>query len=586
MIKSFTNYLIVLYATVLLISGCVNDDPKKNEFAFVYDSSLMVKGIPCPSLPQLRWQNYERIMFVHFNPTTWTGKEYDDLSFPLSKINPSLLNTDQWCEVAKSWGAKMILFVAKHTGGFCWWQTETSEYGVRNIPWKNGKGDVLAELTKSCKRYGLDLGIYIYPGDEKWGAGIGSGGKTNDPLKQEEYNQIFRQQLVEVLTRYGSIREVWFDGSCVINVSDIIKKYASNAVIFQGPNATIRWVGNEDGIAPYPNWYTLKKEDLETGVSTALASDPDGDVYAPVEVDLPLLANKGHKWFWAPNTDTMILTPDQLMDIYYQTVGRGAIMLLNSTPDTSGLIPESHVKVYKAFGDEIKKRFNNPIATTKGFGDVYEITLEKPMPVNHAVIQEEIAYGQRVREYILEGFNSDRWFDLYTGSSIGTKKIDVFDSILVTKIRLRIRKATAPPIIKSFSVFFIKNKNEFHQISKLKPIVIGSWDATSFTNEWSGLELDLTPYLDFVGQYEINFQQVSYDWTKDWGLEFRNWEVEMYNKIMPQAIQKVGNNSKFIITRSQQTETQNQFPTRFRVDVRSKPGKTVGVIELTKVKFQ
>ena len=137
------------------------------------DYCVSQEMIQVPSEPQKRWQNYERIMFIHFAPNTWTGLGQDDNSLPLSRINPTKLNTDQWCRVAKSWGAKMIVFVAKHTGGFCWWQTTTTDYGARNIPWKNGKGDVMAELSKSCDKYGLDLGVYIYPGDKTWGCRVG-----------------------------------------------------------------------------------------------------------------------------------------------------------------------------------------------------------------------------------------------------------------------------------------------------------------------------------------------------------------------------------------------------------------------------
>lgn len=572
-----------------VLTGCNQKVHEKTikEITFQYDSSLFVKGMPVPSFPQLRWHNYERIMFIHFNPTTWTGKEYDDLSLPLERMNPALLNTDQWCEVAKSWGAKMILFVAKHTGGFCWWQTETSDYGIKNTPWRDGKGDVLAELSKSCQKFNLDLGVYVYPGDEKWGAGIGSGGRTKDPLKQEEYNKIFRQQLTEVLTKYGPIREVWFDGSCVIDVSDIIEQYAKDAVVFQGSKATIRWVGNEDGIAPYPNWYTLKKSDLLTGVSTALQSTPDGDAYAPVEIDLPLLGNNGHKWFWAPNTDSMLLSVDQLMDVYYRTVGRGGVMLLNSTPDTTGLIPESHSKIYKAFGEEINRRFGNPIKSTSGQSSEMEITFEAPTTINHVIIQEEIAYGQRVRGYRLEGFTSNGWKEIYKGSSIGFKKIDLFGSVTVSKIRLIITNSSAQPIIRNFAAYNIHNvANRITKNDMSRSTIIGSWNAKTFNDHWKTTEFDLTPYIDFIGQFEVNFQMVSYDWNKDWGLEFKDWEVEMYGKNLPEAIQKVDNAWKFIITRSQQTDKPDQFPTIFRVKIRVKPGLTIGNIELRKVEYK
>ena len=296
--------------------------------------SAQKETLPLPSKAQLRWQQHEQIMFVHISPATWQGREYDNHSYPISKINPSKLNTDQWCEVANSWGAKQIVFVAKHVGGFCWWQTNTTDYSIKNIPWKNGKGDVLKDLSESCKKYGLDLGVYIYPGDDQWGAGIGSGGITSDPSKQAEYNRVFRQQLTEVLTKYGPIHEVWFDGNCQIPVGDILDKYASDAVIFQGEKANIRWVGNEDGVAPDPNWYTVKKSDLNTGVSTALHSDVNGDCYAPIEVDVPILNNKGHKWFWAPGTDHLLMTVEQLMKLYYKVSSINSIYPLVSDSRT------------------------------------------------------------------------------------------------------------------------------------------------------------------------------------------------------------------------------------------------------------
>ena len=543
--------------------------------------------IPLPSKPQLRWQKYERIMFVHFNPTTWTGKEYDDHTLPLSRMNPYLLNTDQWCEVARSWGAKMILFVAKHTGGFCWWQTNTTDYCVRNIPWRNGKGDVLADLSASCRKYGLGLGVYIYPGDDNWGAGIGSGGRTKDPAKQEAYNKVFRQQLTEVLTKYGPMQEVWFDGSCVIDVSDILKEYASDAVIFQGPQATIRWVGNEDGIAPYPNWYTLKSSDVRTGVATALHSDPDGDAYAPVEVDLPLLKNGGHKWFWAPNTDHLLLNVDQLMDIYYKSAGRGAVMLLNSTPDTTGLIPASHAKIYKAFGEEIRRRFEKPIKTISGEGYEFIMAFNKPVSINHAIIREDIAKGQRIRAYVLEGYANNAWIKLCEGSSVGTMKIDPFPEKRLEKVRLRITEAKARPVLSSFSVYDVRGYETtgLSSGSENRTITIGSWDANTFTDEWKEMIFDLTPYVDHIGQYEISFRMVTCDWSKDWGLEFKDWDVEMYGRMLPEAVERVGNSWTFRITRSQQTDKPDDFPTRFHVSIRSKPGRTVGTIDFRRIRY-
>lgn len=539
-------------------------------------SNIKKEGIPIPSGPQLRWQNYERIMFIHFAPNTWTGLSQDDNSLPLARINPTKLNTDQWCKAAKSWGAKMILFVAKHTGGFCLWQTNTTDYGVRNTPWKNGKGDVLAELSKSCDKYGLDLGVYIYAGDKTWGAGIGSGGRTKDPAKQEAYNNIFRQQLTEVLSKYKPMKEVWFDGSCVIDVSDILQKYASDAVIFQGPHSTIRWVGNEKGIAPYPNWYMLNNFDLKTGVSTALQSNPDGDAYAPVECDVPLLmTKKTYKWFWTSNTENMILSVPDLMDIYYKSVGRGSVLLLNSTPDTTGLIPTSHVKRYQEFGKELKRRFDKPLVSGSGKGNVVEISLKKLTTVNCVVIQEDISLGQRVMKFEIEGFSNGQWFKLKDGSSVGSKRIEQFPAVELSKIRLHVTEAIAPPVIKNLTLFNIKQSEQsVNESSKNVEVTLREWHNQTFSKDWQDFSLDLTPYLLKVGQFELRFQEK----LKQHGLEFKDWKVELNGAEVLNAIRKTGDGT-FIINNSQDFN-KDKAAMILTVQIRTKEKQTTGNIKL------
>jgi alpha-L-fucosidase len=351
--------------------------------------------------------------------------------------------------------------------------------------------------------------------------------------------------------------------------------------------ASIRWVGNENGIAPYPNWYTLKKEDLQTGVATALHSDPDGDAYAPVEMDLPLLGNGGHKWFWAPGTDHLLLSVDQLMDIYYKSVGRGGVMLLNATPDTTGLIPEPHVAVYKAFGEEIHRRFGQYLQSIRGTGNALVMDFSKPTAVNHVIIREELPLGQRVRQYSLEGLVSGVWTKLASGTSIGSCRIDHFNTVQVSALRLRITDSAAEPAIGEFSVFDVEGfKDSDPESGNVMPITVGSWDGDTFSDTWKELEIDLTPYIDRIGQYELSFQRISHDWTKDWGLEFKDWEVDMYGKNVPEAVEKQGGKWSFIITRSQQTDQMDDFATVFKVKVRTKPGKTVGNIELRPIRFE
>ncbi len=564
--------------------------------------------IPLPTKAQLRWQNYEQIMFLHFSANTWQthrglGNEWDDLSTPLDRINPTKLNTDQWCEVAKSWGAKMIIFVAKHVGGFCSWQTNTTEYGIRNTPWKNGKGDILKELSGSCKKYGLDLGIYVYPGDPHWGAGVGSGGVTKDSSKQEEYNKIYCQQMTEVLSRYGEIKEVWFDGSCYIKcVPEILKKYAPDAVIMAGSMNNIREVGNEEGYAPFSNWNTLSSENLKKGVADAIQSDPFGDAYAPIEACVPLLRNKGHKWFWNINTDNLILTNEQLMNMYYKSVGRGAVLLLNATPDTTGLIPESHVAAYKAFGKEIKRRFDNPIKKTKGEGNSLELTFSKPTEINHVILQEDLSMGQRVLAFSIEGMNEkEQWNEVYDGTSIGHKRICHFNPVTLKKIKVSFTNTKAKPQISNFSVYNIKgvslepekrkdNSRYYNFIANKKGtdqsdepgIEIGKWDDKFFSNaEWKEMSFDLTKYVTMVGQYEVTFS--AHCNNKGPGLEFKDWEMEMYGVKMKSTIEFLNESSTFRITRSQQTL--DEFPTILRLKIKSKSKKTSGNITIKRLTY-
>jgi alpha-L-fucosidase len=452
------------------------------------------------------------------------------------------------------------------------------------VSWKNGKGDVLKDLAASTKKYGLDLGIYVYPGDEQWGAGIGSGGITKDPLKQAAYNLVFRKQLTEVLTKYGKMSEVWFDGNCHIPVEDILKEHAADAVIFQGKMASLRWVGNEDGIAPYPNWYTLQNSDLKTGTSTALHSDIRGDAYAPVEVDVPLLKNGGHKWFWAPDTDHLLMNTSQLMDIYYKSVGRGAVLLLNSSPDTSGLIPKSHVEVYQKFGDELTRRFSEPLVTGSGNGDTLELSFSDLTDVNHLVLQENLREGQKIRKYAIEGWRDEEWFEIHVGSSIGSKKIDYFPTENLQKLRIRILESSGSPTQLTASAFQIESTVSENQSLK-EQTIIGTWDTHTFENEWKEVSFDLTKYLNKIGEYEFFFSTIAYDFqSKDpSGLEFSDWKLELYGRENPESLHILDHHQGVRITRSQQTL--DEFPSKLTVKIRSRPAKSVGDILIKRITY-
>ncbi len=534
----------------------------------------MPRGVP--TAEQIAWHQMEIQMFLCLDPCTWQGREYDNHSTTLDKVNPAKLDTDQWCEVAKSFGAKQILFVAKHTGGFCWWQTETTDYSIKKTLYKDGKGDVLAELSQSCRKHGLKLGVYIYPGDDQWGAGIGSGGRTKDPAKQEAYTKALRQQWTEVLTRYGDISELWFDGSCVIDLSDIIQKHAPKAMVFQGAHATLRWPGNEKGLAPYPTWQTVKKAAALTGVSTGRHSDPDGDVWLPMEMDTTLL---DHKWFWAPDTDRMLKSTKTLMDVYYASVGRGCVLLLNATPDTTGLIPASHVRRYEEFGNAISRIYENKKGEVSGKGRTLELRFERPAPVSHIILGEDIKGGQIVRAYEVDGLIKNEWKKLLDGVSIGYKKIDVINTVTVEGLRLRVTRDVGEPVIRSFAAYEVVTTDERPDTGDTKERAwrdVPEWRKVALTEEWKTIDLDLSTYITTPGQYEVELRGTG----GQGGPEVRKVMVVVAGTEAPRLITQLKRPTAWILSRTDQVTDDAQGRTTLRLEARKKNTEASGVSAL------
>lgn len=519
-------------------------------------------GRGAPSPEQVAWHEMEQEMFLCLDPCTWQGREYDDHSTRLEDMNPAALDTNQWCEAAKSFGAKQILFVAKHTGGFCWWPTETTEYCVRNIAWKQGKGDVLGELAASCRRHGLKLGVYIYPGDDQWGAGIGSGGKTSDPGKQAAYNEVLRRQWTEVLTRYGEIAELWFDGSCVVELGDIITQYAPKAMVFQGPYATLRWPGNEQGIAPEPAWQTVRQADAVSGVATGANTAADGDAWLPMEMDTPLL---DHKWFWGPGTDHLIKPLDKLMEIYFKSVGRGCVLLLNATPDTSGLIPESHMRRYRELGEAIRRVYENKKGETSGAGPALELRFDAPTAVTHVVMREDIRQGHTVRGFEVEGLADGTWRQLAKGQPIGYKCIERFDAVVVDALRLRITESVDTPNILQFAAY---------ETGGAAPVQgngagaawehVDAWDAVALSAEWQTVEVDVSGGIRRPGAYRVEIRKEGGDAT----LETADAMLLIAGVEAPRLITPLEGAQGWIVRRTDQVTADEKGRTALRLRVR------------------
>jgi alpha-L-fucosidase len=446
-----------------------------------------------PSAAQRDWLDLELGMFVHFAPNTWQEKEYDDLSLAPADIMPTI-EPAQWADTALALGARYIVLVAKHAGGFCLWQTDTTDYSIKGTPWRAGRGDVMAELSEACISRGLKLGVYLSPRDDRHGAGLS--GKCATPEAQGEYNTLYRQQLTELLTRYGAITELWLDGSSVVPTGDLVSQHAPGAMVFQGPQATIRWVGNEDGFAPYPCWNALEVQDAGTGVATALHGDPEGDAWMPVEVDVSM---RRPNWFWSTTNDKNLLSLDALLEIYYRSIGRGAQLLLNLTPDRTGRIPAADANRAGEFGDEIRRRFGHALSDTANIGRDVSLSFSEPQRVDHVILQEEVGRGERVRAWRLDGMSWGHWQQIAAGTAMGHKQIVPIRPDGYTVLRLRVTDAVDEPVIRRFAAF---NVGSAPPRTWRDPVTLWAEDAVG---GWTGdsLTLDLTAKVPIAANYRL-----------------------------------------------------------------------------------
>ena len=357
----------------------------------------------------------------------------------------------------------------------------------------------MADLSASCRKRGLRLGVYLSPQDHAHGAG--GGGRCRTPHDQQRYDRIYRQQLTELLTRYGKISEVWFDGGQVVDVADILREHASDAVVFQGPQMSIRWVGNEDGFAPYPCWNSVSAADARTGVATAAQGNPDGTVWLPCECDTKIRG----QWHWASDNtrwgSASLKSLDVLLDTYYRSVGHGQVLLLNHSPDPSGRIREADFRRGAELGAEIRRRFGRSLAETSGRGSTIELDLGGLMAVDHVVTMEDIAHGERVRSYVIHGYRDGQWTELAAGTAIGHKKIDRFAAAEVEKIRFRTTAAVETPVIRRLAAYYVG--------SQLTPAVISGSLSAKRIEVSLGLasddtqRVDLSRWISEPGQYEL-----------------------------------------------------------------------------------
>jgi alpha-L-fucosidase len=416
--------------------------------AFAAAAAGSTTELPRPTPQQVAWHEAGVGLFFHWAPNVYQGSEGDNRSTPRDQINPDRFNADQWVQAVKAANAGYMIFVAKHVGGYCAWQTATTDYSLKTSPWKQGQGDMLAELAKACQAGNIRLGVYLCPRDDTHGAG--DGGHARNPVKQAAYNEIYRQQLTEILTRYGPMFEMWFDGGNIVPINDLIDRFAPGLISFQGRRAGgSRWVGTEHGFAPYPCWNTIDWKPGETPKEGA--GTPNGNAWCPAECDVSILRPA---WFWSKGCDSHILSLDALVEIYYMSVGRGVNLLLNATPDPHGEVPAAQMKRLQEFGDEIHQRFAQPLCSTKGEGDQLFLDIGGEKTIDHIILREDIRSGERVRKFVVEGRHSNaEWLALARGTQVGNRQIFPIPATAVTAIRLTVQESAAPAIIRELSVF-------------------------------------------------------------------------------------------------------------------------------------
>lgn len=457
--------------------------------------------IPTPQ--QYEWQKLEYIGFLHFGMNTFTDREWGEGTEDPKLFNPTNLNAEQWVKNLKEAGMKLAILTAKHHDGFCLWPSKFTEHSVKNSPWKNGKGDVVREFVDACRKYDLKVGLYLSPWDRN----------NPDYGDSPKYNKYFLNQLTELLTNYGEITEVWFDGACgegpngKKQVYDwqayyrLIRKLQPNAVIF-GMSPDIRWVGTETGYGRDTEWsvVALKLDSGDkqkiTGSRTSLdeiykpGDMTDYDLgsrekikqsdllfWYPAETDVSIRPG----WFYHPAQDSLVKSVDKLVDIYFNSVGKNGVFLLNVPPDKRGLIHENDIKSLRGLKSVIDKTFTKDLSRNSKViingsskqvskesimtNDKYWIgetdrkltTLEFVMPqqisFDVVMLQEEIRIGQRIEKFHLEYWNGNSWIKFMEGTTVGYKRLLRFDPVTTNRVRLLIEESRSNPTLSNLGLF-------------------------------------------------------------------------------------------------------------------------------------
>jgi alpha-L-fucosidase len=390
---------------------------------------------PAPSASQLLWQQDELALFLHFGVNTFTDREWGDGTEDPALFNPSRLDARQWARTARDAGFRAMILTAKHHDGFCLWPTATTRHSVAASPWRGGTGDVVREFTDACRALGLRAGVYLSP----WDRNAPSYGDS------PRYDDFYCDQLTELLTRYGPIHEVWFDGANGEGPNgrrqeydwprywSLVRRLQPDAVIFSDAGPDVRWIGNEQGVAGDPNWSTVDPDVVpfpgasgDRVIAMLQHGDPRGTVWRPGETDVSTRPG----WFHHRAEDDRVKSVDDLVNLYFTSVGRNSKLLLNVPPTPDGLLHATDV----ARLNGTRARLDAMFAEDR-FGDV---NAGRTVTVSVADLREDIARGQSVARYTLHALVAGTWRALSRGTTIGYRKLDRFEPVPVSAVRLEI----------------------------------------------------------------------------------------------------------------------------------------------------
>ncbi|MGA8110902.1 MAG: alpha-L-fucosidase [Acidobacteriaceae bacterium] len=414
-----------------------------------------------PSPQQLAWQDLRFGVIIHFGTNTFLDREWGDGTASPSVFNPTQFDPDQWMRAIRAAGAEYVILVAKHHDGFCLWPTAQTNYSVKSSPWENGQGDVVGDVERAARKYGLQFGIYLSPWDR------------HDPRYKDSaaYDAYYNAELAELAQNYGNLAEFWLDGAGsaghVYNFEKIIetlRTYQPNTIVFADTAlfayGDARWVGNEDGRVPWEDWDVIDRHGYLR--------------WRPVEADTPLHA--GH-WFWHPNDESTLKSVQQLLTTWDDTVGRGAQLMLGLAPDRRGLLPDADVARLEAFGKALRARYADNLALAHvptspeaaaaldGNPDTFwsaprgsrhaalEVRFAKPVTFNRALTMEWLNDGQQIEQYCIEVWQHEAWKSVACAHAIGHQKIDIFPQVATTRVRLNILSSAGPAAIREFQLY-------------------------------------------------------------------------------------------------------------------------------------